>query len=142
MRYSDLGFFSRLLMLWHTNDVHLNRPTTQSGSSMLQAGNRISGIWFVGGHVVVRALGGDGPLFVAVDFTLYSLPPQSRISTHFTPALSSLPPLPGFVHDELTPALRAPQATTRRDVGAASSLMSQTIRVNALLVTLHIGLPG
>ena len=69
---------------------------------------------------------------------LHSLTPQSRTSTHFTPALSSLSPLPGLVHGELTPALRAPQATTRRDFAAASSLMSQNDRVVALLLPVVI----
>ena len=64
--------------------------------------------------------------------------PRSRLSTHFTPASSSFPPLPGFVHGELAPALGAPQATTRRDFGAASSLMCQHVRVNALLLTLVV----
>ena len=70
---------------------------------------------------------------------LQSLTPQSRLSTHFTLASSSLPPLPGVVHGELDPPLCArhrPLGTTRRDFGAASSPMSQHDRGYALLLTL------
>ena len=69
---------------------------------------------------------------------LHSLTPQSRLYTHFTPASPSLPPLHGFVHGELTPALLAPQATTRRDFFAASSLMRQQFRVSTMLLTLVV----
>ena len=73
---------------------------------------------------------------------LHSLTPQTRLSTHFTPASSSLPPLPGYVHGELTVSpplsLRASQATTRRYFGAPSSLMSQHDRVNTLLLPLVV----
>ena len=41
-------------------------------------------------------------------------------------------------HGELTPALRAPQATTKRDFGAAGSLMRQNDRVVALLLPLVV----
>ena len=70
--------------------------------------------------------------------TLHYLPPQSRLFTQLTPASSSLPPLEPHPYGELTPALRAPQATTRRDFGAAAPLRSQHDGVNALLLPLVV----
>ena len=79
----------------------------------------------------------SGRLPTTPSMHLQSLTPQTRLSTHFTLASSSLPRCLDVVHGELTPALRPPQATTRRDFGAASSLMSQNDRRNALLLTCH-----
>ena len=111
-------FFVRFALPTHTVDP----PTTSFPSSTTVS------------HAPPFALA-DSPL----PLSSTALPnPPNMIFTHLTPASSSLPPLQPHPYNELTPALRASQATTRQDFGAASSLMSQNDRVVALLLPLVV----
>ena len=113
-----LRFFVRFALPTHTVD-----PPTTSSSSSTTVSHAPPLLWQTPYHP-----------FPA----LHSLAPPNMIFTHLTPASSSLPPLQPHPYNKLAPALRASQATTRQDLGAASSLMSQNDRVVALLLPLVV----
>ena len=99
----------RFALPTHTVDP----PTTSSSSSTTLS------------HAPPFALADSPPPIAST--ALQSLTPKagSPPTSQITPTSSSLPPLHGVVHGELTPALRAPQFTTRRNFGAAGPLGSE-----------------
>ena len=89
------------------------------------------------------------PMHPPSPFALADSPPPIASTAVSNPTKQALHPLHtsliqlhsvacGFLYGELNPALRAPQATTKRDFGSAGSLRSQNDRVNARLLRLVV----